>query len=65
MSAAAGLHPIETASIDELRTLQLERLRHTLEHAYQSSRFYRQSFDTHEVHPSDLLGVRTVLRPRR
>lgn len=49
-----GLHPIETASIDELRALQLERLRHTLEHAYQSSTFYRAQFDEHGVHPRDL-----------
>jgi phenylacetate-CoA ligase len=30
----AALEPIETASQDELRNLQLERLRWSLQHAY-------------------------------
>ncbi len=48
------LHPIETASLDELRNLQLQRLRASLQHAYRNSPFYRASFDAHGVHPDDL-----------
>ena len=49
-----GLEPIENASIDELRSLQLQRLKDTLAHAYQNSNAYRQKFDQHGVHPDDL-----------
>ena len=60
MSATEGLHPIETASIGELRALQLDRMRHTLEHAYQSSTFYRAQFDTHGIHPGDLKSLSDI-----
>src|SRR5690606_28140521 len=36
--------PIETASVDELRTLQLQRLRKTLRHAYDNVPHYQRSF---------------------
>ena len=49
-----GLEPIENASVDELRNLQLQRLKNTLAHAYQNSSAYRQKFDQHGVHPDDL-----------
>src|ERR1051325_4471827 len=45
--------PIETASADELRSLQLERLRWSLQHAYDNVPHYRQSFDAAGVHPKD------------
>ena len=48
------LHDIERASVDELRSLQLERLKWSLGHAYANSPFYRRHFDQHEVHPDDL-----------
>lgn len=32
--APGDLEPIETASRDELQALQLQRLQHTLQHAY-------------------------------
>ena len=35
---AAALEPIETASRDELQTLQLERLKWSLRHAYDNVR---------------------------
>ena len=47
------LEPIETASVDELRALQLKRLRATLAHAYANSPVYRAKFDAAGVHPSD------------
>ncbi len=52
--ATAELEPIETASLDEIRALQLERLRWSLQHAYDNSPFYKQRFDEKGVHPSDL-----------
>ena len=45
--------PIETASVDELRSLQLKRLQATLQHAYQHSPVYRAKFDAAGVHPDD------------
>ena len=48
------LEPIERASADELRALQLERLRWSLRHAYHEVPAYRALFDEHGVHPGDL-----------
>ena len=48
-----ALEPIEKASIDELRALQLKRLKSTLQHAYDNSPVYRAKFDAAGVHPSD------------
>ncbi len=47
------LEPIETASIDELRALQLQRLKATLAHAYTNSPVYRAKFDAAGVKPDD------------
>ncbi len=47
------LDPIETASLDELRALQLTRLQATLHHAYANSPHYRAAFDAAGVHPDD------------
>ena len=48
------LESIEKAGIDELRALQLKRLKQTLHHAYANSPVYRRKFDAHGVHPEDL-----------
>jgi phenylacetate-CoA ligase len=54
MSAPAfPLEPIEKASVDELRALQLRRLQATLAHAYANCAHYRRAFDAAGVHPSD------------
>jgi phenylacetate-CoA ligase len=45
--------PIETASLAELRKLQLERLRWSLRHAYDNVARYRQKFDGAGVGPDD------------
>jgi phenylacetate-CoA ligase len=45
------LDPIEKASIDELRSLQLKRLQATLHHAYAYSPVYRAKFDAAGIHP--------------
>src|SRR5690554_3472637 len=52
-----GRDPIEHASQDELRALQLERLKWTLRHAYENVPHYRKSFDQAGVHPSDLKSL--------
>ncbi|MBO6758424.1 MAG: phenylacetate--CoA ligase [Roseibium sp.] len=51
------LEPIETASRDEIASVQLERMRCSLRHAYDNSPFYRQRFDAHGVHPDDLQSL--------
>jgi phenylacetate-CoA ligase len=50
----SDLDAIETASRDEIVALQLQRLRWTLQHAYDNVPHYRQAFDAKGVHPSDL-----------
>jgi phenylacetate-CoA ligase len=50
----SGLEPIETASRDELQTLQLQRLQWSLRHAYDNVPRYRAKFDAAGVHPGDL-----------
>ena len=47
------LEPIERASIDELRGLQIERLQWSLRHAYDNVDHYRKAFDDAGVHPDD------------
>jgi phenylacetate-CoA ligase len=47
------LEPIERASIDELRTLQLRRLQWSLRHAYDNVPHYRRAFGERGVHPDD------------
>jgi phenylacetate-CoA ligase len=51
---ATVLEPIETASRDELRTVQLDRLKWSLRHAYENVPHYRAKFDAAGVHPDDL-----------
>ena len=51
--SSLALEPIEKASIDELRALQLKRLQSTLQHAYDNSPVYRAKFDAVGVHPED------------
>ena len=48
-----SLEPIESASIDELRQLQLQRLQGSLQHAYENVAHYRRTFDAAGVHPDD------------
>jgi phenylacetate-CoA ligase len=48
-----SLEPIEKAPLDELRQLQLERLRWSLGHAYQQVARYRQKFDAAGITPAD------------
>ena len=52
--APGDLEPIESASRDEITALQLQRLRATLQHAYDQVPHYRQAFDAQGMHPGDL-----------
>jgi phenylacetate-CoA ligase len=56
------LHPIETVSVDELRGLQLARLRESLAHTYANSPVYRARFEAHGVHPDDLRRLEDLAR---
>ncbi|MRW94742.1 phenylacetate--CoA ligase [Duganella sp. FT80W] len=60
--AAADLEPIERASRDELQALQLQRMRHTLKHAYDHVPHYRAAFDAAGVHPDDLRTLADLTR---
>jgi len=53
MPATGELDAAERMSVDELRALQLERLRWTLRHAYANVPFYRKKFDAAGVSPED------------
>ena len=48
------LEPIEIASIDEIKALQLVRLKWSVNHAYNNVTFYKKKYDEIGIHPSDL-----------
>jgi phenylacetate-CoA ligase len=52
----------ERSSVDELRALQLERLRWTLQHAHRNVAHYRRSFAARGVHPDDLRTLQDLAR---
>jgi phenylacetate-CoA ligase len=54
------LDPIERASVDELRALQLRRLRWSLRHAYDNVAAYRAMFDAAGAHPDDVKDLGDV-----
>jgi phenylacetate-CoA ligase len=56
------LEPIEKASQKELQSLQLERLRWSLAHAYQNIARYRQKFDAAGIKPADLRSLGDLAR---
>ena len=49
-----NLEPIETASVNELRVLQLERLQWSVRHAYDNVAHYRKAFEAADVHPDEI-----------
>ncbi|WP_312970170.1 phenylacetate--CoA ligase PaaK [Acinetobacter gerneri] len=57
-----ALDHLEKASIDELRSVQLERMKKTLQHAYQNSPVYRRKFDEAGVHPDDLKSLEDLAK---
>ncbi len=59
---AFALEPIEKGSLQELRTLQLERLRWSLQHAYDHVPHYRKKFDAAGVKPQDCRSLADLAR---
>jgi phenylacetate-CoA ligase len=57
MGAKDQIEPIEKAGIDELRALQLDRLRWSLRHAYEKVPHYRKAFDAVDAHPGELKSL--------
>ena len=62
MTAHDHLEHIEKASVEELRHLQLERLKWALRHAYDAVPHYRRKFDAHGVRPDDLKRLEDLAR---
>jgi phenylacetate-CoA ligase len=58
----ALLDPAERLSVDGLRALQLDRLRWTLQHAYENVPHYRAAFDAAGVHPDDCRELADLAR---
>ena len=56
------LEPIERCGRDELRALQLQRLKWSLLHAYDNVPHYRRKFEAHGVHPDDLRSLEDLVR---
>lgn len=56
------LDPIETASRDEIKALQLSRLQAMLSHAYEHIPVYRARLDPAGVSPSDLNSLGDLSR---
>jgi phenylacetate-CoA ligase len=58
----ATLDDAERLGVDELRALQLERLRTTLRVAYENVPHYRRAFDAAGVHPDDVRELADLAR---
>ena len=58
----ASLDPIEIASRDEITSLQLERLKWTVAHAYENVGLYKRKFDAVGVHPDDLKAPEDIAK---
>jgi phenylacetate-CoA ligase len=57
-----ALEPIEKATVDELRALQLKRLQATLHHAYANSPVYRAKFNAAGLRPGDCRSLADLAR---
>ena len=54
------LEPIEVASVDEIKALQLDRLKWSIDHAYTNVAFYKKKYDEIGIHPSDLKHLEDI-----
>jgi phenylacetate-CoA ligase len=59
---AGDLEPIERASRDEIASLQLQRLKWTLRHAYDNVPHYKKTFAAAGVHPDDFKRLEDLAR---
>ena len=57
-----ALEPIEKATVDELRALQLGHMQRQLRHAYDKVPRYRQKFDAAGVAPGDLKSLEDLAK---
>ena len=57
-----GLHPIETASRDEIAALQLSRLQWSVKHAYNNVPHYRAKLDAVGTHPDDIKQLSDIAK---
>ena len=57
MNSKTGYESIENASIDEIRSLQTQRLKNTLQRVYRNSPVYRHKFDETGVRPEDFHSI--------
>lgn len=55
-----SLDPIEIASRDEIESLQLQRMKWSLAHAYSNVPHYKKSFDAAGVHPGELKELKDL-----
>lgn len=62
VSPDGNLEPVETASVDELRDLQLRRLRWSVRHAYDNVAHYRATFGAAGAHPDDVRELSDLAR---
>ncbi|MFB6221823.1 MAG: phenylacetate--CoA ligase PaaK [Halolamina sp.] len=51
---------VETASREKLTAVQSERLRETVDHAYENVPFYRDALDEADITPGDIEGIEDV-----
>ena len=58
----SSLDPIEIASRDEITALQVDRLKWSLNHAYENVPHYKASFDKAGVHPDDLTSIEDLAK---
>jgi phenylacetate-CoA ligase len=62
MAPADQIEPIEKASTDELRAVQLKRLKETVRHSFERVPHYRAKFEAAGVHPDDLKDLSDLTR---
>lgn len=56
------LEPIEIASRDEITALQIERIKWTLNHAYDNVPLYKRKFDDAGVHPAQFRDLSDLVK---
>jgi len=60
--ADKNVEPVERASLDELRALQLGRLKWSVRRAYANVAHYRAAFDAAGVHPDDVRDLADLVK---
>ena len=60
--SSGGLHPIESASRDEISALQLKRLKWSVKYTYDNVAPYREKCKKKGVHPSDLKQLKDLAK---